>query len=110
MIGVAPKGFNGVDLEPVDLFLPIHAFTTFNGSDEWVSHRGWYWLQTLARVAPSASREAVEPRSHGSTQERAAGVHRAGTVLRTMPASSWDLSKRPWAPMHQRKSRCLDGS
>jgi predicted permease len=70
VIGVVPRGFNGVDLEPVDLFLPIHAFTAVDGSDEWVSHRGWYWLQTLARLSPSSSREAAA--------EEATALHRNG--------------------------------
>lgn len=34
IIGVTPRGFTGVDLEPVDLFLPVHAFTTHTGTDE----------------------------------------------------------------------------
>jgi predicted permease len=59
VVGVAPRGFNGVDLEPVDLFLPIHAYTVLSGSDRWVASRGYYWLQSVARLAPSASRVAV---------------------------------------------------
>ena len=59
VVGIAPQGFNGVDLEPVDLFLPVQARTTYQGSDEWVANRGWYWLQTLARLSPSSSREAA---------------------------------------------------
>ena len=59
VIGVAPRGFTGLDLEGSDLFLPVHAFTTQTGADDWVTHRGWYWLQTVARIAPSASRQAV---------------------------------------------------
>ncbi len=70
VIGIAPRGFNGVELEPVDLFLPVHAFTTFNGSDEWITHRGWYWLQTLARLSPSSSRDAAA--------EEATALHRNG--------------------------------
>ncbi len=59
VVGVAPEGFNGVDLEPVDLFLPVHAYTTQTGSDRWATHRGYYWLQILGRLAPSALRESA---------------------------------------------------
>ncbi len=59
VVGVAPEGFNGVDLAPVDLFLPVHAFTTWLGTDSWVTGRGFYWLQILGRVAPSAPRQAI---------------------------------------------------
>ena len=70
VIGVAPEGFNGVDLRPVGLYLPIHAYTTHEGSDEWVTHRGWYWLQVLARVPSPASRPAA--------MEEATALHRNG--------------------------------
>jgi predicted permease len=59
VVGVAPDGFNGVDLAPVDLFLPVFAYTTQSGSDRWAQHRGYYWLQILARLAPGANRAAV---------------------------------------------------
>jgi predicted permease len=59
VIGVAPEGFNGVDLEPVDLFVPAHAYTTHTGSEEWATHRGYYMFQGLGRMAPSSAREAV---------------------------------------------------
>jgi len=59
VIGVAPEGFNGVQLDPVDLYLPIHAYTTQTGSDRWITHRGYYWLQALGRLAPGVSRDAV---------------------------------------------------
>jgi len=70
VIGIAPKGFNGVDLEPVDLFLPVHARTIYQRDDQWVANRGWYWLQTLARLSPSASREAAA--------QEATALHRNG--------------------------------
>ena len=70
VVGVAPQGFNGVDLERVDLILPIHAYTVHTGSDRWVASRGYYWLQAVARLAPSASRVAVA--------EEATALHRNG--------------------------------
>jgi len=59
VIGVTPKGFNGVELDPVDLYLPIHAYTTQQGSDRWVSHQGYYWLRAVGRIPPGSSGEAV---------------------------------------------------
>jgi len=59
VVGIAPEGFHGVDLTPVDLFLPLHAYTTQSGSDRWIQGRGYYWLQILARLGPGVSREAV---------------------------------------------------
>ncbi len=59
MVGIAPKGFNGVDLEPVDLFLPIHAYTTQAGSDSWEQSRGYYWVQILGRLGQGRASAAV---------------------------------------------------
>jgi len=59
VIGVAPEGFNGVDLASVDLFLPIHAYSIQEGSDRWREHRGYYWLKVLGRIAPASSREVA---------------------------------------------------
>jgi predicted permease len=56
VVGVAPRGFNGVQLDPVDLYLPIHAYTTQQGSDRWVAHQGYYWLGSVARLSPGSSR------------------------------------------------------
>jgi predicted permease len=70
VVGVAPRGFNGVDLERVDLILPIHAYTAHTGSDRWVGSRGYYWLQAVARLPASASRVAVA--------EEATALHRNG--------------------------------
>ena len=70
VIGVTPQGFNGLDLEPIDLYLPVHAFTTHLGTDEWINHRGWYWLKTVARLSPDVSRVAAA--------EEATALHRNG--------------------------------
>ena len=59
VVGVTPKGFTGVDLGSSELFLPVHAYTTHRGSDQWATHRGYYWLQILGRLASSSSKEAA---------------------------------------------------
>jgi predicted permease len=59
VIGVAPEGFNGVDLDPVDLLLPIHAYTKQSGTDQWIAGRGYWWIRALARLSPSSSRDAA---------------------------------------------------
>jgi len=64
-IGVAPEGFNGIDLAPVDLFLPLHAYTNINGTDRWTQSRGFYWMQVIGRLAPTSSREVVADETTG---------------------------------------------
>lgn len=71
IIGVTPKGFTGVDLEPVDFFAPfMTAGETMQGGSEWADSRQWYWLQAIARLAPGVSAEAA--------QAEATTHHRAG--------------------------------
>jgi predicted permease len=71
IIGVTPKGFTGVDLAAVELFLPFHsAALQLNGPDEWQTSRGWYWMQAIARVAPGAG--------IGEAEAEVTSHHRAG--------------------------------
>jgi putative ABC transport system permease protein len=57
VIGVAPKGFNGVDLNAVDLWVPFHAGASdVMGSGEWRTNYGWQWLKILARLKPGVTR------------------------------------------------------
>ena len=71
IVGVTPQGFTGVDLRPVDLFLPFHsAAVHLNGPGEWPTSRGWFWLQTIARVAPGTTIAQAEA--------EATAHHRAG--------------------------------
>jgi putative ABC transport system permease protein len=56
VIGVAPPGFTGVDLDRVDLWLPLHrAAMVEEGGTEWEGSRNWYWLQAVARLAPGTA-------------------------------------------------------
>ncbi|MEJ7813401.1 MAG: ADOP family duplicated permease, partial [Gemmatimonadaceae bacterium] len=67
IIGVAPKGFMGASLEPVDVWVPITAAVGDEGFiSNWATNRGSFWLSLIARLAP------------GATAERAA---REGTVV-----------------------------
>jgi putative ABC transport system permease protein len=62
VVGVAPRGFTGVDLEPVDVWVPVSAAAPEFSGPEWASTSSWNmrWLRLLVRLAPAARREAVE--------------------------------------------------
>ncbi|NOT09697.1 MAG: protein kinase [Gemmatimonadales bacterium] len=47
IIGVAPRGFNGTEFSPVDLWIPL---STMSGMAELREQRGAQWIQTLARL------------------------------------------------------------
>jgi predicted permease len=70
IVGVAPPGFTGVNLSPVDVWLPLEISGGHMAGTEWRDSRGIYWLQAVARLAPGA---AVEAAAAGAT-----ALHRAG--------------------------------
>src|ERR1051325_8638564 len=59
VIGVAPEGFNGVDLNAVDLWVPFHAGAVdVVGDGKWRDTYNWQWLDVLARLKPGVTRAA----------------------------------------------------
>ena len=60
VIGVAPRGFTGIDIRPVDVWLPLHPAGKAQQGTEWVDARSWYWMAAVARVAPGTSDERIE--------------------------------------------------
>jgi predicted permease len=60
IIGVAPKGFTGENLSPVDLFVPFMAGSEkLQGTADWANERNWFFMNALARIDPSHTREAA---------------------------------------------------
>jgi predicted permease len=56
VIGVAPDGFTGSELDEPDLWLPIRQVAPVLGSAEALSSWNWIWVQAIARLAPGATR------------------------------------------------------
>jgi predicted permease len=64
VIGVAPRGFTGVDLIPVDVWLPALPAEFLRRDDAGcVTYRGSYWLKAVVRMAEGASTEVAESRA-----------------------------------------------
>lgn len=60
VIGVAPRGFTGVDLNAVDVWVPFHAGARdVMGSDGWRNTYNWQWLRVISRLKPGVSRVAA---------------------------------------------------
>ena len=70
IIGVAPQGFTGLELEAVDVWLPLHARFSELGSDSRKERRTTYWLKIIARLRPGVSPAAA--------QSEATHLHRIG--------------------------------
>lgn len=61
VVGVAPPGFAGVEMVPVDLWLPLRsAGPAFYQDPRWFTAPGWTWLRLVARLAPGAGVEGAE--------------------------------------------------
>src|SRR5690606_30203075 len=76
LIGVAPRGFTGVELARVDVWLPLVPYGVMVWqTDAFVESRGFYWMSAVARVPEQESLPALE--------ERATVVHRAARAEAT---------------------------
>lgn len=61
VVGVAPAGFTGVELAPVDVWLPLQLGGALVwGSDSWRESRGFHWLQGVVRLREGVTVEAAE--------------------------------------------------
>ncbi|HEX9893219.1 MAG TPA: protein kinase, partial [Gemmatimonadales bacterium] len=61
VIGVTPRGFNGTELSPVDLWLPMSTLTLgVFGETTWRTDRDSQWLQVFARLRPGVTDGAAE--------------------------------------------------
>jgi putative ABC transport system permease protein len=79
VIGVTPEGFNGVDLNAVDAWIPFHAGApdVVGRSGEWRETYNWQWLKVLSRLKPGVSRALA---SDQATRIQRAAVERVADV------------------------------
>ena len=72
IVGVTPRGFNGVDLSAVDAWIPFQAGAAdvVGRSEEWRNTYNWQWLKVLARLKPGVTRERAS--AEATTVQRAA--------------------------------------
>ena len=60
VIGIAPSGFTGAELSPVDMWLPLRASAyAESGKDAGFDDRGMSWLQAVVRLKPGITDAAA---------------------------------------------------
>lgn len=59
VIGVGPQGFNGIEIEGAEIFLPIAVSGNELMGRQVLDNRGWAWLHVVARLQPGLARTAV---------------------------------------------------
>jgi predicted permease len=55
IVGVAPKGFTGADLRPVDVWVNLHS-----RPGQWAESRSWFFLSPIARLRPGVDLATAE--------------------------------------------------
>lgn len=60
VVGVASPGFTGVELTPVDVWLPLVPSKLVEEGEAWMENRQWWWLRAVTRVSSSAKVPALE--------------------------------------------------
>jgi predicted permease len=72
IIGVAPPRFTGIDLAPVDLWVPITVAAGSIANGQCLTSRNCWWMEAIARLKPGDRATDVA--------ERATTVYRRGSV------------------------------
>jgi putative ABC transport system permease protein len=73
IVGVAPKGFTGVDLHPVDVWLPVTS-ASHDAMPDYATDRGSLWLMTVARIRPGVSAEIAAQQATAAFRAAYAGA------------------------------------
>jgi len=88
IVGVAPAGFSGIDLDPVDVWMPLAMYPSSGvGKTPWyASWRSGFQLRVVARVVPGAtdawlSAAGTPPYRNGERQFVSRGADTTATVL-----------------------------
>jgi len=97
VVGIAPEGFTGVTLDPVDVWLPMGAQTRLlNGNDGWRTSRNWYWVVAVVRAAPDANPDRLLAEAttlHQNARSAAFGEGYTETSIELAPlVASWRTS------------------
>jgi putative ABC transport system permease protein len=95
VIGVAPPGFAGADLEAPDLWLPIQQAAPLLASAEALQYRGWFWLSILARLAPGVSPAAATAEADLAYRRAAAASDRARDTLNAVVLGPIQAARGP---------------
>ena len=78
IVGIAPRGFTGPELSPVDFWIPLHVAGQKVQGGGWENERGWGWFEVVTRVKAgvgvgAAAAEATAINAEGWKEEIAKG-------------------------------------
>jgi predicted permease len=84
VIGVGPAGFSGIELEGVDLFLPIAVAGNEAQGQQVLDNRGWFWLQVVARLRPNLSRATIVAQATAALRQNNSTARRSDSTSRVV--------------------------
>ena len=93
IVGVAPKGFTGVELSDIDVWIPIAAANglRFAKGPDWSTTRNSQWVTILARLKPDANPERAAAQAtaifRAGERERVAAAVNPSPRFRASPDS-----------------------
>jgi predicted permease len=86
IVGIAPPGFSGVNIDRVDAWLPLITSQAIESGTDWTTARNWYWFAAIARIDPSKEARTVAEATSSYRRGRSA-LRGADTAARVMLTS-----------------------
>ena len=59
IVGVAPRGFTGIDLGRIDMWIPVSALASVTHGEEWSTQHNWFWISAIGRMKAGATPDGV---------------------------------------------------
>ena len=112
VVGIAPRGFTGANLEAVDVWVPLRMNVALTANWDVLGSRGARWFRVIVRMAPGVSdREAeaqmtaahmaginaaLEAGEDLSVEERGGTVHLGAFIAALGPTADGDTANTLW--------------
>ena len=109
VIGVLPRRFTGVDLEPVDVWLPVGAAGPLLAGPDWSADRGVFFLHLVGRLRPSFSRQQAAQQATAIHRQAYAELRYRDVSERQVSLGSIQAGYSPWGSPAARLASWLAG-
>ena len=86
VVGVAPRGFNGLDAREVDLYIPLRNAASMRIGGPWETSRGIQWARIVARIKPGVATASAEDRATAMLRAGQVGQRGADSAARIVAA------------------------
>jgi putative ABC transport system permease protein len=89
IVGIAPNGFTGVDLNAVDLWIPLRAAMVAETGRRSLETRTWWWANAVVRLRPGVSDETANAQMTAAHVSARREVERAGGEAYLSKGPAW---------------------